>query len=80
MSEILTPESAVGSMSFELNEHQKMITETVRNFTARSLTPDVVMGYDESQKMPMDICKQLGELGLLGIIFPESLGGAGYGQ
>ena len=37
------------------------------------------MEYDESQKFPMEIMKQLGELGFLGILVPEEIGGAGLG-
>ncbi len=37
------------------------------------------MDFDESQKFPMEIMKQLGELGFLGILVPEEYGGAGLG-
>lgn len=77
MSELLQ-EQGVG-LSFAPTENQKLVADMVRQFTARHLTPDVVRRYDDSQEMPMDLVRQLGELGLLGVIFPEDLGGAGFG-
>ena len=60
----------------ELSENQLMIRNTVRDFAEKNIRP-VVMEFDESQKFPFEIMKQLGELGFLGIIFPEEYGGAG---
>jgi len=62
----------------ELNENQLMIKKTVRDFAEKNIRP-VVMKYDESQEFPMDIIRQLGELGFMGVIFPEEYGGAGLG-
>ncbi len=66
-------------INFELTENQKMIAETVRNFAARELPFNVVMKYDEEQFFPIELVRKVGELGLLGIIFPEEYGGAGFG-
>lgn len=62
----------------ELTENQIIIRDTIRDFTEKNIRP-VVMEYDESQKFPMEIMKQLGELGFLGILVPEEYGGAGLG-
>lgn len=62
----------------ELNENQLMIKKTVRDFAEKNIRP-VVMKYDESQEFPMEIIRQLGELGFMGVIFPENYGGAGLG-
>ncbi len=62
----------------EFTENQQMIRDTVRDFADKNIRP-VVMEYDESQKFPIEIMKQLGELGFLGVIFPEKYGGAGLG-
>ena len=62
----------------ELTENQKIIKNTVREFAENNIRP-VVMKYDESQEFPMDIIRQLGDLGFMGIIFPEEYGGAGLG-
>src|SRR5690348_17778817 len=37
------------------------------------------MEWDEASQFPQEIIPQLGELGLLGVIFPEKYGGAGLG-
>lgn len=62
----------------ELTEDQLAIKNTTREFAESKIKP-VVMEYDEAQKFPMEIIKELGELGFLGIIFPEEYGGAGLG-
>jgi len=62
----------------ELTENQIIIRDTIRDFAEKNIRPDV-MEYDEAQKFPMEIMKQLGELGFLGILVPEEYGGAGLG-
>ncbi|MBI4549025.1 MAG: acyl-CoA dehydrogenase [Ignavibacteriae bacterium] len=55
-----------------------MVLEVARNFAEKEIKP-VVMKYDESQEFPLEIIKKLGELGFMGVLFPESYGGAGFG-
>ncbi len=62
----------------ELTENQIIIRNTIREFAEKNIRP-VIMEFDESQKFPMEIMKQLGELGFLGILVPEEYGGAGLG-
>lgn len=62
----------------ELDENRKTIRDTIRDFAEKVIKP-VVMEYDESQKFPIEILHQLGELGFLGILVPEEYGGAGLG-
>ncbi len=62
----------------ELTENQIIIRDTIKDFAEKNIRP-VIMEYDESQKFPMEIMKQLGELGFLGILVPEEYGGAGLG-
>ena len=62
----------------EFTENQIIIRDTIRNFAEKNIRP-VIMEYDESQKFPMEIMKQLGELGFLGILVPEEYGGADLG-
>ncbi len=62
----------------ELTENQTIIRDTIRDFAEKNIRP-VIMEYDESQKFPIEIMKQLGELGFLGILVPEEYGGAGLG-
>lgn len=61
-----------------LTENQLLIKDTVKEFAEKSIRP-VIMEYDESQKFPFEIMKQLGELGFMGILVPEKFGGAELG-
>jgi alkylation response protein AidB-like acyl-CoA dehydrogenase len=60
------------------NEELEEIRRSVREFAREEIGPQV-MEYDESQKFPLDIMARLGEMGMLGVIFPEEYGGAGLG-
>ena len=62
----------------ELTENQIIIRNTIKDFAEKNIRP-VIMEYDEAQKFPMEIMKQLGDLGFLGILVPEEFGGAGLG-
>ncbi len=62
----------------ELIENQIIIRDTIRDFADKYIRP-IIMEYDESQKFPMEIMKQLGELGFMGILVPEQYGGANLG-
>jgi alkylation response protein AidB-like acyl-CoA dehydrogenase len=50
----------------------------VRDFADREIRPHL-MDWDESQHFPIDTMRKLGQLGLLGVLVPESYGGAGFG-
>jgi alkylation response protein AidB-like acyl-CoA dehydrogenase len=65
-------------MEFELTEEQKQIKMSVREFAEGEIGPHV-MEWDESQHFPIELKPKLAELGLMGVIFPESYGGAGMG-
>ncbi|MES2734116.1 MAG: acyl-CoA dehydrogenase family protein [Bacteroidota bacterium] len=65
-------------MSTEVIENQEMIAQTVRDFASRHIQP-FVREWDEKQTFPLDTFKQLGELGLMGILVPTQYGGAGLG-
>ncbi|MGR6087484.1 MAG: acyl-CoA dehydrogenase family protein [Arcticibacter sp.] len=65
-------------MEFRTSENQQLIAQTVRDFAARSIRPHF-MEWDESQEFPIAVFKQLGELGLMGVLVPENYGGAGLG-
>jgi len=62
----------------ELTENQIIIRDTIRDFAEKKIRPKV-MEWDEAQHFPMEILKELGELGFMGILFPEEYGGAGLG-
>ncbi|HWZ81092.1 MAG TPA: acyl-CoA dehydrogenase family protein [Terriglobales bacterium] len=65
-------------MDFQLNDEQLQLKKSVREFAEREIAPHV-MKWDEASEFPLAIVKELGKLGLLGIIFPQEYGGAGMG-
>jgi len=65
-------------LDFQLNDEQQQLKKSVREFAEREIAPHV-MEWDEAAKFPMEIVKELGRLGLLGIVFPPEYGGAGMG-
>jgi alkylation response protein AidB-like acyl-CoA dehydrogenase len=65
-------------VDFSLTEEQRAIQETAREFARREVDP-IVDEIDESQKFPREVIAKAGELGFLGILFPEEYGGAGLG-
>ena len=65
-------------MDFTLPEHVEALREEVRKFAEKEIRPHV-MEWDEAKTFPMAVMKQLGEMGMMGIIFPEEYGGAGMG-
>src|SRR5260370_13765165 len=67
-----------GSLDFQLNDEQVHLKKTVREFAEREIAPNV-MKWDEACEFPLTTIKELGKLGLLGIIFPPEYGGAGMG-
>jgi alkylation response protein AidB-like acyl-CoA dehydrogenase len=63
---------------FGLTGEQKQLQSAVRAFAEGEIAPHV-SEWDEKSEFPHEVVKKLGEMGLLGVIFPESLGGAGMG-
>lgn len=63
-------------MNFELTKEQAMIKKMVRDFAEEVIRPRAVE-IDTKAEFPSDIFDQMGELGLLGIPFPEEYGGSG---
>ena len=65
-------------MDFFYSEDQKLIAQTVADFCKREICPNI-MEWDESQYFPVNLFKQLGELGMLGVLVPNKYGGSGLG-
>jgi hypothetical protein len=65
-------------VEFGFTAEQRAIQETAREFARREIDP-IVDEIDEAQKFPREVMKKAGELGFLGVIFPEEWGGAGLG-
>jgi len=63
-------------MNFAPSEVTVHVAHTVRQFALQYIKPHV-MEWDEAQIFPTQIFKQLGKLGLMGILVPEQYGGAG---
>jgi short-chain 2-methylacyl-CoA dehydrogenase len=63
-------------MDFDLSPEQQLIRSTVREFAAQEIAP-VAEELDRTKSFPYEIVAKLGELGLMGIPFPEEYGGGG---
>ncbi len=66
------------SHSFALTDEQEQLRKEIRDFAAREIAPNV-MRWDEASEFPHEVVQKLGEMGLMGVIFPVELGGAGLG-
>jgi alkylation response protein AidB-like acyl-CoA dehydrogenase len=64
-------------MDFEYTQEQRQLRKTIRKFAEAEIKPHV-MEWDETQEFPVGVFRELGELGVLGAVFPEELGGSGY--
>lgn len=63
----------------ELNEEDRLIMETARDYAQANLEPRALKGNTE-EYFDQDIAKEMGEMGLLGLTIPEEYGGAGASQ
>lgn len=61
----------------EYNENQKIAIETAVEFTERKILP-IAAEIDEQERFPFELIKELGDAGLLGVCYPEDVGGAGF--
>ena len=68
----------VPNHSFVLTDEQEQLRKEIRDFAAREIAPNV-MRWDEASEFPLEVVKKLGEMGLMGAIFPVELGGSGLG-
>lgn len=63
-------------MNFQKSEITQQVAQIARDFARQHIKPHV-MEWDESQQFPTPVFKQLGELGMMGVLVPEQYGGAG---
>lgn len=68
----------VTTYPFKLTEEQEQLRKEIRDFAQREVAPNV-MRWDEASEFPADVVRQMGQMGLMGIIFPVEYGGAGLG-
>ena len=65
-------------MDFSQNETQKMIAQSIRDFAEKEIRPNIML-WDEAQTFPVQLFKDLGAMGFMGVLVPEELGGSGLG-
>jgi len=63
-------------MNFDLNAEQQMIKNTIREFAEEEIAPGVIE-RDRKREFPVEIFRKLGDMGIMGLPFPEEYGGAG---
>jgi len=66
------------SFDFSETETQQSVRTMVSDFAEKNIRP-YIMEWDEAQHFPVELFKQLGELGLMGVLVPEAYGGSGLG-
>jgi alkylation response protein AidB-like acyl-CoA dehydrogenase len=64
------------NMNFQPTEITQQVAQTARDFAQQHIKPHV-MEWDESQEFPLHIFKEMGKLGMMGVLVPEQYGGAG---
>lgn len=65
-------------MDFKSTELTEQVAQTARDFAQQNIKPHV-MEWDEAQTFPVQVFKEMGKLGLMGVLVPEKYGGAGLG-
>ncbi|HMX79950.1 MAG TPA: acyl-CoA dehydrogenase family protein [Ferruginibacter sp.] len=65
-------------MNFETTELTAQVAQTARDFANQHIRPHL-MEWDESQEFPVPVFKEMGKLGLMGVLVPEKYGGSGLG-
>ncbi len=66
-------------MDFSFTEEQRMLKGLVKEFTDSEIKP-LASIIDEKEDIPLDLIKKLGQVGFLGLAFPEEYGGGGFGE
>lgn len=65
-------------MNFQADELTNQVAQTAREFALQHIKSHV-MEWDEAQVFPIDVFKELGKLGMMGVLVPQEYGGAGLG-
>jgi short-chain 2-methylacyl-CoA dehydrogenase len=63
-------------VDFDLTDEQRLLRDTVRDFARQEVAP-AAEELDRTKAFPYDLVRQMGDLGLMGIPFPEEYGGGG---
>jgi alkylation response protein AidB-like acyl-CoA dehydrogenase len=64
---------------FTFTEEQKMLREMTHDFVNNEIKP-IASKIDSDEKIPLELIQKMGELGFLGVSFPEEYGGGGFGE
>jgi alkylation response protein AidB-like acyl-CoA dehydrogenase len=65
-------------MDFQHAEITRQVSDTARDFARQYIRP-YALEWDEAQHFPIDLFRELGKLGMMGVLVPERYGGAGLG-
>jgi alkylation response protein AidB-like acyl-CoA dehydrogenase len=76
MTTLIEPSTAAAGVDFSFTEEQELLREEVRRFAEERVRPGVAE-RDRQHLFPVDIFREMGEMGLLGMLVPEEYGGAG---
>ena len=66
-------------MDLSLPDDCRALQASIRDFCEKNVKAQA-RGWDAAEKFPMEVVKELGHLGVLGIRVPESFGGSGLGS
>ena len=65
-------------MDFQFTDEHEQLRRSVREFAEREIRPHV-MEWDEKSEFPLSVVKELGKMGIMGVVVPAEYGGAGLG-
>lgn len=65
-------------MDFSVDELTQQVSLTARDFATTHIKQHV-MEWDEKQEFPVHLFKELGKVGMMGVLVPEKYGGSGLG-
>lgn len=65
-------------MNFDYSETQKMVAASAQKFAQQYILPHV-KEWDEAETFPLEVLKKAGELGFMGVLVPQEVGGSGLG-
>jgi alkylation response protein AidB-like acyl-CoA dehydrogenase len=68
----------MAELGFDYSETQRMVAASARDFAEQHIRP-YIMKWDEAQEFPVEVFKKAGQMGFMGVLVPESLGGSGLG-
>jgi alkylation response protein AidB-like acyl-CoA dehydrogenase len=66
-------------MDFKLTEREELLRKTVREFAEKEITPRMD-AMEETGEFPIELLRQIGDMGILGVITPPEYGGTGMGN